>query len=393
MTFSTLTQIERCPRQWALSNAAYPYIWGRKGYPQRMYAAAFEGQVLHKAVEIVLGALTAAGCASLQEPSAFGVMKSLGGYTAVVDDSIRRVIGDSTDNPRASRVLESAERRLRARLHDLRARVQTIVSRVSFAPPIAPYGPPSIGERRTGAITAGAFAEVDLSVPELSWKGRVDLLVVSADGCEITDFKTGKEDPKHILQIQIYALLWSLDRARNPGAQRVRRLVLAYSGRDKEVSVPTTAQLGQLRNEIAARSDAARQAVAARPPEARPTQAHCDVCGVRHLCGDYWQRPDNSAQADDADRRSRIDLQVTIVGQHGPWSWDATIERAPGHPVRGRRALIRTAGDVAFSSGSRVRILDADVQNLEHDELDGQEPDAAIVMLNASSEVYASTSA
>jgi hypothetical protein len=232
---------------------------------------------------------------------------------------------------------------------------------------------------------------VDLAAPELRWKGRIDLLVVSARGCEITDFKTGKEDPKHVLQVQIYALLWSLDRQRNPQGQLATRLVVAYGGRDQEVSVPTVAQLGELRSEIATRSDAARQAVAARPPEARPTQEHCDVCGVRQLCGDYWQRPDGTVQTNDVDRRSRIDLQATIVGQHGPSSWDATIEGAPGHTFRGRRALIRTAGDVALPSGGQVRILDADLQDVEHDGPEADKPDAVIVMLNASSEVYVSS--
>ncbi|MGE3403767.1 MAG: PD-(D/E)XK nuclease family protein [Vicinamibacterales bacterium] len=390
MTFTALTQIERCPRQWALTNSTYPQMWARDGYPPRLNVTGLEGQVLHRSVEVIVRALTDAGCGSIDQPSAFEVMKGLGGYSVVINDAISRVLRESAENPRAFRIIEVAERRLRSRAQEIRAEVQTMVSRLSLAARGVPRRQLMTGAYEGGALSAGAFSEVALSVLELRWKGRVDLLVIDADRCEITDFKTSKEDPAHAFQLRLYALLWSLDRVKNPNARAATRLVLAYLGRDQEVSAPTAGHLAQLRGEVAARSDAARGAIESQPPEARPTRDHCGVCAVRQLCSDYWECP--SAETTNTEDRRWIDLQVTIERQHGPSSWDAAIERAPMYAPRSRKVLIRTAGDVTFRQGTRLRILDACLNEPDDEDPNGQrEPDTVIAMLNASSEVYANT--
>lgn len=386
MTYTALTQMERCPRQWALTAASYPNIWNGHGYPQRVHVVGLAGQVLHSAVEVILKALTTSGCASVYEPAAFGVMKALGGYSAVINEAIDRVLSDCGENPRALPIMESAGRMLRARVQELRGQAQTLVSRVSLAAKVPSGEQPRHGERKRGPLTAGAFSELDLQAHELHWKGRVDLLVVSSKGCEITDFKTGREDPAHVFQVQLYALLWRLDRDRNPDGRPATRLIVAYAGRDRDVAVPESAELERLQDEVMARTEAARSAVTVRPPETRPSLAHCTFCGVRQLCRDYWELPEQEERQDD---RRWLDLQVKIVRPHGPSSWDATIERTPGQALFSRKVLIRTAGDATFRTGDRIRILDAGLQDLDDDGLDGREPDTLIVTLNAASEVYA----
>jgi hypothetical protein len=208
---------------------------------------------------------------------------------------------------------------------------------------------------------------------------------MSTLGCEITDFKTGQEDPSHSFQVQVYALLWSLDRDRNPAGRLATRLTVAYPGKDLAVATPTSADLAELRADVANRSEAARVAVSREPAEARPSLPQCTRCGVRQLCTAYWELPGNPNAQQDAPRR--VDLQVTVAKQHGPSSWDAVIERAPGWPVNGG-VLIRTTGDVTFRAGDRVRVLDA---GLQAPESEGSGTGPLVVTLSAASEIYATT--
>jgi hypothetical protein len=77
------------------------------------------------------------------------------------------------------------------------------------------------------------------------------------------------------------------------------------------------------------------------------------------------------------------DVEVTIIGRHGLWSWDARVELSSGLGV-GKPAIIRTAGDVDFRLGVRLRILDAAVTTVDDD---GTEP--AVITIGALSETYA----
>ena len=67
-----------------------------------------------------------------------------------------------------------------------------------------------------GPMTAGAYSELEVRSEKIGWKGTLDLLVISPDECEITDFKTGLPREEHRFQIEVYALLWTLDKKRNP---------------------------------------------------------------------------------------------------------------------------------------------------------------------------------
>jgi hypothetical protein len=119
-------------------------------------------------------------------------------------------------------------------------------------------------------LTGGAFSEVELRATRIGWKGKADLLTLSEQACEITDFKTGAPNEAHNFQLQVYALLWSLDDELNPTGRLVDRLVVAYEGGDVEVAPPTIAQLAEFQRDLIARGAAAQASLSARPPEARP---------------------------------------------------------------------------------------------------------------------------
>src|SRR4051812_31816068 len=91
MTVTSLTEMELCPRRWALARAQYPNIWGGHGYPPHVSLSALTGTIVHRALETVTKGLNTAGCASVKDPSACNVLRNLGGYTAVINACIDEV--------------------------------------------------------------------------------------------------------------------------------------------------------------------------------------------------------------------------------------------------------------------------------------------------------------
>jgi CRISPR/Cas system-associated exonuclease Cas4 (RecB family) len=383
MTITTSEDIGTCPRRWALSAADYPDIWAGRGYPAKIQVHALRGSAVHLAVEMITKNLVRAGCPSVQHPIATLVLKELGGYTKVVQDCIDRVLDRFTENPRGARLLETAGRTLRGQIPDIRIRVQSILTRLRL-PPI-PQGQEqdrTAGSKVRRPLTAGAFPEVELRVPRIRWKGKADLLVISDQVCEITDFKTGAPDEAHKFQVQVYALLWSLDGEINPTHRLADRLVLAYSTADVEVAALSQEQLHEFEKHLLQLREGAEAALSVRPPEARPTPENCRYCGVRQLCDEYWV-PSNRLPNSTNPQARFSDVAIKILRRHGPMSWDAVIERSPGIAT-GKSALLRIQDAVELQPGKLVRILDAAIAVDPDDE--GQ---PVIVTLAAFSEIFA----
>ena len=359
MTVTSYEEINTCPRQWALSKADYPDVWRGQGYPPKLQVNAVKGSAVHLAVETITKKLILAGCPSVQDPRATSVLKDLGGYTKIVTDCVQRVLKRFADNPRSTRLMDSAERTLRGQTPDLRMRVQSILARLRL-PPF-----PEVPERRGAAaaqvrrpLAIGAYPEVELRAPRIRWKGKADLLVITDENCEITDFKTGTPDEAHGFQVQIYALLWSLDYELNPARRTATRLVLAYSTGDVEVRPLSEEQLRLFETDLLERREGADAALAMRPPEARPTLESCRYCGVRHLCDVYWSQ-DNRSDRASLDGRFG-DAQLKILRRHGPTSFDAVLEPTAGSGT-GKSALLRVQGPLELETGRSFRILDAGI--------------------------------
>jgi hypothetical protein len=382
MTVTAYEEINTCPRQWALSKADYPDLWQGQGYPPKLQVHAVKGSAVHLAVETITKKLVLAGCPSVQDPRATSVLKELGGYTKVVTDCVQRVIKRFADNPRSTRLIDSAERTLRGQTPDLRMRVQSILARLRLPPlPEVPErsGAASAKVRRPLAI--GAYPEVELRAPRIRWKGKADLLVITDESCEITDFKTGAPDEAHGFQVEIYALLWSLDDELNPTHRTASRLVLAYSTGDVEVRPLSKDQLRVFEKDLLERRESADSALAMRPPEARPTLESCRYCGVRHLCDVYWAQDNRSDRP--SSEPSFSDAQLRILRRHGPMSFDAVLEPSAGSVI-GKSALLRVQESLELEPGRRFRVLDA---GIAVDSDDAAQP--VIVTLTTFSEIYA----
>ncbi len=359
MTVSTLAEIEACPRRWALSMASYPELWSERGYPPRVHLKTLAGSVVHIVLETVTRELARAGCPSVQDASAVAVLKSLGGLSKVVGQTIDQLMDRLAANPRSNRVRDHFTRSLRAQAPELRGRVQTMLCRRHM--PRSAAGPAPTGRPRfRGPLANGVHCEIELRAPQLLWKGKADLLALAPDMCEITDFKTGELSDEHRFQVRTYALLWSRDNELNPTRRLADRLILAYATGDIEVPAPTQEELQELERELARRGSAAREAVSNEPPEARPDAQRCRYCGVRQLCDAYWLAETQHCLGAVPNDVRLTDAELTITGRHGPTSWNTIVTLSPC-VQKGTYALLRTTGEVDLRAGDRLRLLDVSI--------------------------------
>lgn len=384
MSVSTFADIAECPRRWALSAAEYPEVWKGRGYPPKLRVAALAGSVVHLALERITKRLTLAGVPSPSDPRAPQVLKELGGFSKVVGECVEDILKRYVENPRAEKVIEGARQTLRSQVETLRARVQSmlrnrrlpqgVLSAATSSMPTSGGLPPRL------PLGKGTYPEVEVRAKDIGWKGKIDLLVLDDDACEITDFKTGEPDEAHKFQVRAYAVMWGLDGELNPSKRLVDRLVLAYAARDVTVPAPSSAEIDVLGRDLAARRKTAHEALSARPPEARPSKDSCRYCGVRQLCDPYW-----ASDTLGVSENGRFgDVELRIKGPRGATrtNWDAVVVHArdsrPETP-----ALLRLARQDDFAPGTLVRVLDG---GLSRDAEDKAE--TLIVSLGFNSEVY-----
>jgi len=389
MSVSMHAAIDECPRRWALSAAEYPDIWSGRGYPPKLQAAALAGSVVHLALEIITKQLTCAGVPSLNDPSATQVLKELGGYTRVVEDCVERILKRFSDNPRALPLMEHAQRTLRGQVPTLRARVQSMLARLRLPKGASPTPTTSAvktaGPPTRSPLANGTYPEVEVRAKSIGWRGKIDLLVLGDDACEITDFKTGVPDEHHKFQVRVYALLWSRDADVNPDRRRADRLVLAYEHGDVEVEAPSDADLDQLERHLTAQTAAALVSLSQKPPEAKPHPQQCPSCDVRHLCTEYWTRETQHLMGTALRERHIADATLAITGAHGPSSWDGLIVSG-AIAKKGQRVLLRADGrSLALLPSQVVRVLSAHVSGTPEDD---DSESVLIFTLVATSEVF-----
>jgi hypothetical protein len=118
--------------------------------------------------------------------------------------------------------------------------------------------------------------------------GRIDLLTVGDEGASIVDYKTGAPDPGHLEQVNLYALLWSLDRVVNPDEVPAVELTVAYPSHDVRIGADDLDDLSELEWSLRTRIAAADELAAGVPPVARPAPEVCGYCPVKALCATYW---------------------------------------------------------------------------------------------------------
>lgn len=375
-SYSTLKDVETCPRRYALARAEYPGLWSKRGYPRRPNPAAIKGDVVHGALEVIVKAMSQANCPSPHSEEAVGVLRALGGFTAVAKEQLDRQLARYDGNPRVS---DDRRQQLRHTLSDwlptAREQIQVYLTRLRL------NGSTSAGVSRSSAeplprrpVGPGDHPEKELIAEHLRLRGHIDLLSVSDSEVAVFDFKTGAEDPSHQEQLRMYALLWSEDGVANPNDRPVTSLSLEYPTRDISVDVPSAEELARLAKAVSARVATADAETAAAEPEARVGE-QCDTCFVRGLCGPYWAH--RAAKAGDVADGAWFDLQGTVVRAHGVKSF--VLQETRG----GATVLVRTPmPGFDLPIGKRVRILGA------RRTVDPDDGESLIASLSHAAEVY-----
>lgn len=370
MSYSTLTEIEACPRRWWLRSASYPEIWDGRGYPDNPSLALLIGQVLHQCVEEIIKALKAAN-ETIDDETFMMTMRSLGGYPAILEKESKKIIEKLETNPRVNHKLKELEEGLKTRMPQLRERLQIMITDLDFdgidSNAIgATNERPANGHRK---LQNGFYAEVGLIAEELKWYGKADYLKLSDDGCEIVDFKTGARKPEHELQLHIYNMLWTLDKDRNPDSIPISRLILAYRDGEKQVPPLASTELENFTKNIMRRTSAALEEISKAEPVAIPSLDNCCHCPVRQLCSVYWTEEtqrflndEKSAQSLTKQRNS-IDIEIELENSTADHIWHARaviggcIE--PDSPLLVRFAPTALQFPIKFKAGQRLRLLNA----------------------------------
>ncbi len=382
MSYSSLREVEECPRRWALRRSSYSRIWDRSGYPDLPALPTLVGDVVHLSLERILRALVEHGCDSPRSARAVEVLRECGGYTSIVGSAVQTTLAGLVTNPRARGRLSNYRSELNLRLPELRRRVQEIVSRSTLFPRSADIKGVD-GGRPAGKLSDGSHTEIEIRADAMRWLGRVDLLSLTPTTCEIVDYKTGKVQEGHAEQLRTYALLWSRDTSLNPTARPATRLVVAYPTHDVTVDVPTEAQLDELDADLQLRTQAAREEIQRRPPHARPAPEVCSNCSVRQLCPEYWQYLASHAGAAPGGSAEPVfgDAELRINSRQGPKSWDVAVVRGSSGSTS-TSARLRSSDDSAdLSSGSRIRLLNVLIQRDEESQL-------LLLTMSASTEIF-----
>jgi CRISPR/Cas system-associated exonuclease Cas4 (RecB family) len=368
MSFHYLVRAEQCPRSAALRHATYSQLWKRRGYPDKPSLAALSGMVMHRAIARIIHALADSGIGSFEDPRSVAILKSLGGYSKVIAESVADVIQSLAGNPRFELVRSSSLSKLNNRLPVIREQVQLQLSRLKWKlqPPLVELPEDSdidVVESDRLPLEQGTHFEVELRHPGIKWRGFADLIELRDDLCTIEDFKSGEPSEDHVLQLQIYALLWCHDEELNPSKTAVEKLVICYPNGDRLVPY-NKKDGGKLAQELQARTNAVRKAVSGPESRANLDAERCPKCDVRHLCSAYWtgNRPASIGGAS-AEKVQLDDVQLSLRTRKGQNTWLAECQLS-NHILIGSTVLLRwTPKDFAvlehLSPGSEVQLSGA----------------------------------
>lgn len=386
-SYSSLNDVEACPRRWVLTHAEYPGLWNGRGYPEVPHPATLLGDVIHHALEVIVKALGTQGVTETNATDVVAVLRGLGGLSMVLRQAIDLRVDGLGNNPRISvEARENVRRALIDQLGFASNRVQLFLSRGRL-PGWAAHGDDAgyegegtggsrRGTRRRTPAGTGAHPEVDVVAKELRLWGRIDLVTVDDAGVTITDFKSGKVDPAHDEQVQLYALLWDLDRETNPERVAATELVVSYPARDRILPAPDASALRALEAAARTRIERADAEVSGSSSLARPAAETCRFCPVRHLCTEFWQEIAPSPST--VPTGDWFDLEATVIRQNGVKSW--VVESTHG----GVEMLVRTPSpSITLPIGKRVRVLG--VREVDEDH---ERPEVVIAALGSSSETY-----
>jgi hypothetical protein len=329
---------------------------------------SLQGVVQHAAIQEIMTTVTRSGITDLRSPEAVPVLRQIGGLTAVIARCLDHEFERWQDNPRALPDLNWLRSQMNARLSSMRERLQSLLTRIPVLPTSVHRSPAIAGITQklqpSAPMGPGVYAEKWLADHDMGWKGKADLIVVGPDGAATVDFKTGEPKEEHILQLQIYGLLWTRDRLLNPNGRPPTSLTLYYLDHSEDVPVPTGEALERFQSEVLEHTKELRRVLTASDPPAVPSAQHCSQCTVRHLCPTYWEAETQTRiqqQGDVANLPN--DFEVRLLHRHSARDWDIKITSSVRNQEESTAIMrLDTLSFDWMKPGTRLRLLNVTLQ-------------------------------
>jgi CRISPR/Cas system-associated exonuclease Cas4 (RecB family) len=385
MSFTTLIEIEKCPRCWALVNAKYPNIWAKKGYPNRPTVYTIKGLTIHRVIEAIIKDLIVMKCRSINDSCFVQILKKHGGWSTVLAKVLNDVLLEEKHNPRLSGQYNSLRTKIRSQIPMMREATQNILRRVDLTNRVK-----GTYERQTGgALGLGSYTEVDLECREIGFCGRVDLITLKEGYCLITDFKTGEYKDQHELQVRVYALLWALDECRNPLRRLADRLCLSYKTKNIHIHGPSEYDLNELKSQLQDRVSRAKSEITSDKPIAKLSLENCKYCFVRHLCDEYWTEQAQRYHCGEGAGDKFVDVEVVLENRHASNIWKAILcTELP--LLDSERVLVRTdyhldLFEYCYETKQKIRMLGCRMMSINNE----QETTNSLDYLHNPNEVFA----
>jgi hypothetical protein len=357
----------QCPRQWSLRNAIYPDIWQKSGYPRWHTIPEAKGVVIHRVVQVIAHALSAAGCMTVSSEKAVQVLADLGGLSRLMDLEIETYVNSVQDNPRCLKYAGWFREQLKDLSPMLSLAVKQILRGISFDVLTDNQNAYS-GNIRAG-LSNGVHTEVYLRSADEHWHGYADSITIKGEYTEISEMKTGEPREEHIQQIRLYAFMYETDSKINPNARVPISLTLSYSGTQQSVDfeIINGMSLKQYADyvwhQVQNRFDQ-------KPPPAQPSSELCGWCDVRHLCEVYWDAKPREILTDRVTECHSLDAEVELLEQRGTGVWRVMVLSA--QPRISESSVLVDRGSALSESwavkGSRLRVLNASVAEVQADE-------------------------
>jgi hypothetical protein len=357
MSFSLLRNIETCPRMWALSNAQYPNLWPKSGYPKKANPATLTGLVVHRALKTIVDAFLFNGVEDISDSKAASALRNLGGVSQIIESEIVASLNELRSNPRVRHRLDLLSHQMRSKIGDVRLKLQCLLRELSFGSSRAKARRTFIGEGPM-CLQNGTYTELFIAVEEMKWRGIVDLFRLTDEHCEILDYKTGDFNHQHVEQLHVYSLLWARCSVMNPSGRLADILTLDFGSEKRRFSGLSEAQLLSVEHDLNVRTRNALDDCASRLPMTR-TGEHCLDCQVRHLCDEYWSGGTQAMISKFVPKgKHTVDAEVTISSKHASKSYDS-ICTSSFALQQGASALLRVReGEMQLKVGDRLRLLD-----------------------------------
>lgn len=301
---TSLDEVETCPRRWQLLRSR----WGDfERFPVRIHPAAIEGQIVHEALDLLTRSCGQRGNPAFgtsEFSAALNDANFFPGFALAVSEWHQRLMTHPRPGP-AFRLRVSSEELANRAVRMFREQYKP---NGHVAPQATERAADTPGNVKELLNRKRALSEVKLSHPALLFLGILDRVQHTGDGIEVVDYKTGKPNDKHKIQLLRYALLWW----RKTGEAPVRVIAQYLDG--VESWAVTQEALEGVEAELAKQLPLLTASLSTHPAEAVPG-TNCYQCAVRARCATGWAKAE-----EDALINGRGDVELIVqakAGEHG----------------------------------------------------------------------------